>query len=194
MPGLKNPFAIGQLQTFINNQVVLIKSQFVIKAALAPRDIAGLDLVRSQRNKDAWLFKSLDVQNPAGTSLLVLTLESPGDVDELKAVLNSVVTAYENEVVAADMISSAERRRSAEEHFKELKIDFGQLVERQQALAAELKGQDDSTEMRLLKIRIEVLENLLMDAEKAARNQKMYVSIGASPVLVVQKAMVVPTP
>src|SRR5690606_34849621 len=194
LPFLDKSFTPSHLQTFINNQIVLIKSQFVIKAALAPREVAGLGWVRSQSNKTAWLFKSLEAQNPPGTSLLVLTLQSSGDVDELEAVLDMVVMAYQNEVVAADVISSIERRRSAAEHYKELKVDFGKLVERQQALAAEVKDQDASTEMRLLQIKMGVLEDMLKEAEKVALYSNLRDAISISPVTILQSATVVPNP
>lgn len=194
VPFLRDKNSVEVDQRFIHDQCRLIKSLFVVKAALARRDIAQLDLVKAQSDKAAWLLNSLDVQNPVGTSLIVLTLSSRGNAKELCQVLDSVVTAYQNDVVVLERIADFEQLKEVEINAKQQETDLGSLLERQQALADSLKdGTPRPVELQMLDLNIKVRRQILEDLHRAIVIQKMRDTLVNQEVKILQLAMEVPT-
>lgn len=194
VPFLRDKNSVEEDQRFIHDQCRLIKSLFVVKAALARRDIAQLELVKGQSDKAAWLLNSLDVQNPEGTSLIVLTLSSRGNAKELCQVLDSVVTAYQNDVVVSERIADFEQLKDVEINAKQQETDLGSLLERQQALADSLKdGTPRPVELQMLDLKIEVSRQVLEGLYRAIVIQKMREALANLDITVLQPAIEVPT-
>lgn len=160
-----------QHRKHIDTQITLIKSSFVLNAALSRRDLAELNVVLHQDDPEAWLLKSLRVSNPKDTSLLLVSLQSEGAVDDLKKILDGVLAAYINEVVAVSRIRSLEKRGELEKSESQLHEELMELLKRRQALKHELQEPKlDSPELEMLDIEIGVKQKI---AEELIREQTL---------------------
>ncbi|NLY01572.1 MAG: AAA family ATPase [Rhodopirellula sp.] len=81
-----------------STQQQLIRSDFVLLAALRNREVAALPVVQAQSDPVAWLANQLEVEFPGDAE--VMQIELTGDDPEAAAALvTAVVDAYMNEVV-----------------------------------------------------------------------------------------------
>ncbi len=84
-------------QAYQRTQAALVKSRFVLNAALRDPKIANLNSVRQQKDPVEWLESSIKTDFPASPELLRVSL--PGDdPQELVVLLNAVIDAYMDEV------------------------------------------------------------------------------------------------
>jgi hypothetical protein len=179
-----------EFQAFVKDQSELIKLPYVLAATVADRDVAGLELVKGQADPEKWLKESLAVENPDGTSLLVLTLSSPGDSKQLRSALDALVDAYMVEVVAVERISEVEMLRNLRVHQEELQDKFKDLIKRRMAIGEDTKT-TQAAEMKLLDLKIDTYEVVLKDLERTILQQEMLGAVGDGPVKLMQQAMII---
>jgi uncharacterized protein involved in exopolysaccharide biosynthesis len=88
-------------------QLELIKSDFVLQAALRDPKVAALPIIQSQIDPISWLRNHLEIDSPGGSEVLAIRMHCPKEaVDDYRAILDSVASAYQKEVV----FSEAQRR------------------------------------------------------------------------------------
>jgi hypothetical protein len=180
-----------EFREFVKNQSELIKLPYVLAATVADRDVAGLELVKGQADPDKWLKESLAVENPDGTSLLVLTLSGPGDSKQLRTALDALVDAYMAEVVAVERISEVEMLRNLKVHQEELQDKYKELIKRRMAIVEDAKVTQAAAEMKLLDLKIDTYEVVLKDLERTVLQQEMLGVISDAPVKLMQQAMII---
>ena len=91
---------IGGFDTYKETQMRLVKSIYVLSAALRQPEVAQLSMVREQKHAVDWLQEELKVDSPA-TEFIRISLE--GDrPEELAAIVNATSQAYKEEVVTAE--------------------------------------------------------------------------------------------
>ena len=92
-------------------QVELIKSHFVLQAALRDPKVAALPIIQSQSEPISWLRDHLEVDFSGGSEVLSIRMHCPEEaVDDYRAILDSVASAYLNEVVfSADQMRLVQR-------------------------------------------------------------------------------------
>ena len=128
---------------FQQTQLTLLKSQFVLKAALGRRDIAELNAVMSHRpNELTWLNEGLKVAFPGESKILMLKYEGQENPEEMKKVVDAVIDAYQQEVVFADRTTKTEMHRSMEGLYKQINAQLKEKIDRVQTLREELGGAD----------------------------------------------------
>jgi polysaccharide biosynthesis transport protein len=166
-----NPKEFGIFQ---QTQLTLLKSQFVLKAALSRRDIAQLNAVTAQRpNELAWLTDNLSVSFPGESKILMLKYEGEENPEEMKKVVDAVIDAYQQEVVAAARISQSEAHRSMEVLFKQINQQLREKIDRKQTLAKELGGMSTpnaSAELNMLIREIGLIQGQKIKAEEQLVN------------------------
>jgi capsular exopolysaccharide synthesis family protein len=91
--GLRSDF-----DTYRSTQQQLLKSRFVLTAAVRNPDIAGLPMLRRERDPIAWLAENLSVAI-AGRSEIMTVQLSGDDPRQIATIVNACVQAYLNEVV-----------------------------------------------------------------------------------------------
>ena len=125
----------------MRTQINLIKSRFVINAALQQRSISQLTAVKNQKDPVSWLADQIEVTNPEDTEILEIALV-PGSgisrADEAN-LINAVTKAYIEEVVNQDHMqrqnrlemlkkisrSYADMTRTRREQLRELRMQAG---------------------------------------------------------------------
>jgi capsular exopolysaccharide synthesis family protein len=94
--------------SYQRTQGALVKSRFVLTAALRPSKIAELSIVREQDDAIAWLQKALTVDFQLSNEIMRLQIQ--GDrPQELRDLLTSIVESYMEEVVMGDKKDRNER-------------------------------------------------------------------------------------
>jgi polysaccharide biosynthesis transport protein len=163
-----------EFEIFQQTQLTLLKSQFVLKAALARRDIAQLNAVLSHRPDElSWLNESLQVSFPGAGKILMIKYEGQENAEDMKKVVDAVIKAYQNEVVAADRISQQSTHAEMQKLYDELNTDLKEKIERKQTLAKELGGAaspNASAELNMLIRDIGMLQTQMVKAKEQLIN------------------------
>jgi len=94
-PGRFTPDAYDIYQ---RNQGQLVKTPFVLTAALEDPEINRLPLIRNERDKVGWLTEELRVSFPGKAEIMEVGMRSH-DKNQATKIVNAVVNAYVNEVV-----------------------------------------------------------------------------------------------
>jgi hypothetical protein len=89
---------------FLRTQEALIRSRFVLSAALRDPMIARLPWLKDRPDPVAWLQKSLEVTNSKDTEILQISMATGSGLSgtDQAAVINAVTKAYMDEVVNRD--------------------------------------------------------------------------------------------
>ena len=99
---------IHDYETYKQTQAALIKSPYVVNAALRRPEIFNLRMVQAEENPVAWLAGEISVTNPQNSEVLRITMK--GEIrDEIVKIVNAVNQAYMEEIVQADRDSLLER-------------------------------------------------------------------------------------
>ncbi|NOX56004.1 MAG: polysaccharide biosynthesis tyrosine autokinase, partial [Planctomycetes bacterium] len=176
--------------TYKQTQSILVKSPFVLNAALRQPGIADLPLLKEAEAATGkrpidWLEDKLKVSSPATEFLRVsLSGERP---DDLAAVVNAVVQAYLDEVVNADQKRRRERLRQLEDVHQELEEGLRTKQAALKRLAEQLDTTDPETfnvkdqlsyeyytklRTELVQIRYELMQAKIQQASQAAATPK----------------------
>lgn len=138
-------------------QAALIRSPFVLNAALREPGISQLRLVRDEPwfgtrdNPIAWLERQLKVEYAQGSEVLRLAMRERHP-DELKKLLNAVTDAYMQEIVDAQRIERSEKLRKLRDRYSRLQKNIESQYEEIGTLAATY----GSPESESVKIRIQM--------------------------------------
>jgi succinoglycan biosynthesis transport protein ExoP len=159
-----------EFEIFQQTQLTLLKSQYVLEAALTRQDIAQLNAVLNQ-DDDAltWLTDELKVSFPGESKILMLKYEGEENPDDMKQVVDAVVKAYENEVVFAERARKSATHRDMKVLFDQLNTELKEKVDRKNTLAKELGGADSPTasaEMNMLITDVRLIQQRIQDAKE----------------------------
>jgi hypothetical protein len=120
----------GDYPRHLNTQVALIRSRFVLNAALRDRGVSQLPPLKERTDPITWLQQSLEVTNPKDSEILQISL-APGSglsgADQA-TIINAVVRAYMDEVVNVDL----KRRTERYDRLKKLQDNYDQLLSKKQ--------------------------------------------------------------
>ena len=161
-------------------QAALLKSPFVINAALREPGISQMPLVRDEswpwlfgerQNPVAWLEKELKVEYAEGSEILRLSMhDEPGD--QLKKLLNSITEAYMEEVVNAEAADRVVKLSKLRDRYRELMKNMNDSLKK----ISELAKTYGSTESESVKLRIDLgLKQLAaLDRERMSVDQQYW--------------------
>ena len=92
---------IQDYEVFKNTQLALIKSPYVLMAALRKQNIADLEIVKQENNPLAWLADKLRASYVNNSEIMRVSITSKKvkEAEEAKELVNAVVSAYIDEVV-----------------------------------------------------------------------------------------------
>jgi succinoglycan biosynthesis transport protein ExoP len=92
---------VADFANYQKTQAALLKSRFVLNAALRPPSISELSIIKRQSDPVEWLESALVTDFSLSPELLRVTL-SADNPQELKALLDAVLSAYKDEVIQYD--------------------------------------------------------------------------------------------
>ena len=155
----------AEFETFRETQQSLIKSRFVIMAALRDPKLKTRPCIVEQdarHNALAWLTGEIHVNFPAKNGGVMEVSATEPDPQDAAAIVNAVVAAYWNEVVAVDQQQRRERLRE----LTAIAADKEQEVrKRREELKQELQniGEGDEQSMAL---RTQLALNVYVDFQR----------------------------
>jgi len=114
---------------FRQTQLALVKSRLVLNAALRQPKVADLATLRKEPDPIAWLEKELKVSYTGSPEILSVAL-SGDPPDELKTIVDAVVTAYLQEIVNKEQI----KRQARLDQLEKISIKYQENL-RQKRLA-----------------------------------------------------------
>jgi polysaccharide biosynthesis transport protein len=95
-------FDAREFEIFQQTQISLIKSHFVLQAALRDRSIASLPILAGKENPVAWLGAHVEADFPHKDEVLAIRMRGAADnSSDLKQLVDAVANAYLKEVVYA---------------------------------------------------------------------------------------------
>ena len=140
-----------QLEVFQDTQVSMLKSQFVLMAALGKRSIAELEAVKKKEpDPVAWLQEELRVLFQGEN--LQLSFTGKEDAEEMKKVIDAVIEAYQTEVLVVGRSRSKGMRNSMAKMHKKLTTELEQEIEKYATLADELGGSESPVSAAMLNL------------------------------------------
>jgi capsular exopolysaccharide synthesis family protein len=121
----RNDFAI-----YLKSQAAMIKSHFVLTAALRDPSVAALPMLREQADPVRFLEEELHVEYQDGSEILKIML-SGDDSRAITQIVNAIHEAYFREVVDAEMTGKKARLRQLEDLINrsqdDVKRRYGQI-------------------------------------------------------------------
>ncbi len=155
----------AEFESFRETQQSLVKSRFVIMAALRDPKLKTRPCIVEQdarHNALAWLTGEIHVDFPAKNGGVMEVSATEPDPQDAAAIVNAVVAAYWNEVVAVDQQQRRERLRELTEIAQEKEQE---VRKRQEELKQELQkiGAGDEQSMAL---RTQLAMNVYIDFQR----------------------------
>ena len=133
--------------TFRQTQTALVKSRFVLNAALRKPGISDLQTLRGVEHPVEWLQKNVRVGSYNSPEILQIALEGEHP-EELAALVNAVKDAYLDEVVLADRKKRIARVSELESIYNDTEEKVRKKEERVEQLARQL-GTGDSAALSI---------------------------------------------
>jgi uncharacterized protein involved in exopolysaccharide biosynthesis len=124
-------------------QLQLIKSPFVLNAALRRPGIAGLPTIAEEKDPVAWLASRIQVGAPAESEVVQIRLRG-GNANEVTQIVNAVTQAYLTDVVNKEKTERLARRDMLERKYKENMAEVRNRLETFNNLARSLGTRDSS--------------------------------------------------
>jgi capsular exopolysaccharide synthesis family protein len=179
----RSPFepdrAVGESNTYQRTQAALVKSRFVLIAALKDPKIADLPLIKAQPDPVEWLETALQTDFKASPEILTVSLS--GDrADDVRLILNAVIDAYVQEVVTDDEATKLKKisaLRDASRRYEE------QLAAKRRTLRdlAEATGSRNEVALAvmqgMLQDRLSATKHDLIDIQRILRNLNQEIKV-----------------
>lgn len=127
----------ADFNTYRRTQVALMKSRFVLNAALRKKGLSDLSIVRQQQFPLQWLESAIKVDSYDSPEILRISMT--GDhPEELSAIVNAVKDAFLEEVVHAERKERVARLNDLERIFEQTEEKVRRKEERISSLAKQL--------------------------------------------------------
>ena len=136
----EDPQGRGDSASYLNTQAQLLRSHFVLTAAIRDEGVAALPMLRAQPDPVRFLEEELLVEKSDGSELLKPKL-SGDDPQAITMIVNAIHRAYFREVVDNDLLRKKERLKSLDKEIGDLQKE----LERKAPAPAE-KGPDQPAE------------------------------------------------
>ena len=156
--------------TFRNTQIELIKSDLVLQAALRDPNVASLPLIRAEADPVSWLRRRLVVGFGSDSEIMAVQMYgTEGEVDQLKQLVDAVVSAYLNEVASSQRQRMLDQRDAVAKALARLNDDLSRKSEAAHDLAIELGSAAHSgvgeVQLQISLKRLDRIETELMKLE-----------------------------
>jgi hypothetical protein len=152
-------------------QLALLKSAFVLQAAIRDPAISELEVVAIQPDPLAWLANRLQTEFIQGSEILQLRMVCAEDeVEEYRKVVDAVANAYQEQVVFAGRNQQLAVRDTLRKQLAKLNGELRRKMEDYNALAKDLGALDGESQVgqQLNMARIERIESEILRLENEA--------------------------
>ena len=181
-----------QREIFCQSQITLLKSHFVLKAALSRRDIAQLNaVVRQGEDALTWLTDALEISFSGRGEILELRMAgSEAVMPEYCALIDAIIQAYTNEVLYKEMGRLSQAQSVKKELTLEIRDELISKIEEMNTLAKEL-GEEisrDNPHLVLLRAEVELITEQWKELEKQLRQEDVHSETSQESFLIIQHA------
>ena len=132
-------------QQYRKTQLELIKSPFVLTAALRQPGISNLSMLAEEKDPVDWLARHLQVSAPSEAEVVQVKLRGP-DAREVTQLVNAVTKSYLTDVISKEKTERLARRDMLERKYKENMAEVRSRLETFNNLARSV-GSRDSAEV-----------------------------------------------
>ncbi|NOY30666.1 MAG: polysaccharide biosynthesis tyrosine autokinase [Planctomycetes bacterium] len=157
---------------FQASQLALFKSQFVLKAALTPRAISELEaVIKKGGSAVSWLTSGLRIGFRG--DILQIQYDGEESSSDMVKIVNAVIQAYKDEVLAKERNISATQTAILRELRDQTKKELRENIDRHQKLAKELGGGETrlaNTMLGMLRNDIHMINGQIRKAEEELLN------------------------
>ena len=136
-----------------NTQLALLKSNFVLQAALRDPGVASLGVLAGESDKVKWLIDNLDVDFPNRSEILRISLSGDGLSEDLRQLVDAVAKAYTTEVIYKERQRRLDIRDALAKALGNINRELSQKMEEYHDLAVEMgasEAYDRDAETELL--------------------------------------------
>jgi capsular exopolysaccharide synthesis family protein len=149
-------------------QATLLKSKFILQAALRQEKVARLHSIQSRTDPSGWLAKRLVVDTNLAPEILRVALEGD-DPEELPIIVNAVVQAYLREVANRDQVKMQTRLDQLQENHRR----HGEILRRKRALVRDMEVTLGVEDPQTLTLHWQAAMQKLDTAERAELTAKL---------------------
>ena len=179
-------FDAHEFEMLLNTQRDLLRSDFVIMAAIRDPKIASLPVVKSQQDPVEWIRERLEVGTSVSSQVLTIRIRcyehETGDVVQI---LDALAEAYENEVVFEDDQRAKIGRESLYNSYSKIQEDTAKQFKELQALKSD--GSQD-LDRKLIQIEIDTNVALLREINRHLEIHDLN-AVAPSRIRLIQKAI-----
>ena len=140
----ENPQGLGDFNTYLKTQADLLRSQFVLTAALRDPEVASLPMLREQVDPIQYLIDELKIETKDGSEIIKMSL-SGEDPRGIARIVNAVQQAFFDEVVVNELKRKKERLRVLEDRIQKNQVEVKQ---RRKNLEQAEEGEKPATEIQ----------------------------------------------
>ncbi|MCH7750835.1 MAG: hypothetical protein IH898_01600 [Planctomycetes bacterium] len=161
-----------QYDIFCHTQQTLMKSHFVINAALARRKIAALACVSNQEDPVKWLQDELEVTFPGDSEIMEVALSGgSASMPEYCQLIDAIIDSYINEVGYKERIRRDEVREAKKTTARGIRKELRETLDRLETLIAAHDSDQSEETAEVLLLRAEV--KTLTDAWTELQSQML---------------------
>lgn len=143
LEGVREGTETSDYDVFRNTQMNLVKSHFVLEAALRPQEISEIPAVMQEEDPIQWLRDELDVRFPGNGEIMEISLAGQIDRESLEKIVDSVKTAYIRDVVEGERTDKLRMKEILEKQLDRAMRELTSKRDEYYKLAKELGGSAD---------------------------------------------------
>ncbi len=170
-----------EFEVFKNTQLALLKSHFVLTAALRKPGVASLSTLQSQADPIEWLERHLEIEFPQDSEIMEISLGgTESQTSDLVRIVDAVATAYKDEVVYKDRLRNTTSRDMLARSLASLKDEIAKKTEEYAEILQEIGMPNDANNATLRQLnlsRLERVESQLMRLE----NEQLQLETSGEP-------------
>lgn len=160
---------VGEYESYRKTQVQLIKSPFVLTAAMRRQGVAALTTLREEDDPLSWLSRNIQVTAPAETEVVQVRLRGENAADIAK-IVNAVTSSYLEDRVNKERAERLGRRDALEKKWKENQSELRTLREEFNTLARTLGTRDSSQVVTQRSLLLDHLGTLRLEKSQLQRD------------------------
>ena len=168
-------------EVFQQTQLALLKSSFVLNAALTEPKISQLDaVIKEEPEPLLWLQEELQVSFPGEGEILEVRYDGEEDPEEMKKIVDAVIDAYMRDVLYKERTQVSENRLQLAKLHQEVKRELREKLDDYEDLTNQLGGENATstdvdinmllTDLRLIQHEIAMAKVGMVDLEDTNRS------------------------
>jgi polysaccharide biosynthesis transport protein len=140
----ENQQGLSDFNTYLKTQADLLRSQFVLTAALRDPEVAGLAMLREQVDPIQFLIDELKIETKEGSEIIKMSL-SGEDPRGVARIVNSIQQAFFDEVIVGELKRKKERLRVLED---QIQRNQAEVKQKRKNLEQAEEGDKPATEIQ----------------------------------------------